>query len=192
MMIQQLVRTRTSERVPVHLPEIIEKSELLMRGKLTQKCVQLCYADFPEVPPVMADPSQITLVLVNLMLNAMQAMLKVKLDRRKITISLETRRSRIRRDLRPRPRAGHSRPEMMEKIFEKFYTTKEDGLGLGLAFSRAYIEQHGGKLWCQIRTRPRLRLPLHPARVPHAVMPAEAEESHAEICGRSEHQAPNL
>jgi signal transduction histidine kinase len=39
--------------------------------------------------------------------------------------------------------------ELREKIFEKFYTTKKEGLGLGLAFSRAYIEEHGGKLWCE-------------------------------------------
>ncbi len=118
-----------------------------MRGKLTQKCVQLDCADFPEVPLVLADPAQITLVLVNLMLNAMQAMLKVKLNRRKITISLHNDDLELI-EVSVRDRGPGIPPEMMERIFEKFYTTKEDGLGLGLAFSRAYIEQHGGQLWC--------------------------------------------
>ncbi len=148
MMIQQFVRTRTSERVPVRLPAIIEQSELLMRSKFRQKCVQLERIHTADIPPVLADPAQITLVLVNLMLNAMQAMLKVRLDGRRITISLQNDEPEFV-EVSVRDQGPGIPPEMIEKVFEKFFTTKEDGLGLGLAFSRAYIEQHGGRLWCE-------------------------------------------
>jgi signal transduction histidine kinase len=148
MMIQQFVKTRFTERIPIQLPEVIKQSELLLRGKLLQRSVQIHFDDPAGIPTVLADPAQITLVVVNLMLNAAQAMANSDLDQRLITVSLHNDNSDFV-EVSLRDRGPGIPSDLKEKIFEKFYTTKKEGLGLGLACSRAYVEQHGGKLWCE-------------------------------------------
>jgi signal transduction histidine kinase len=148
MTIQQFARTRTCERVPIRLEEILKQSELLVRGKLRQKSIQLHFAESPELPPLLADRSQITLVAVNLLLNAAQAMAQTELGNRRISVSVHDHHPEFV-EVSIKDRGQGVPTELKEKIFEKFYTTKKDGLGLGLAFSRSYIEEHGGKLWCE-------------------------------------------
>jgi C4-dicarboxylate-specific signal transduction histidine kinase len=146
--IQQFARSRASERVPIQLREVLKQSELLVRGKLRQKSIQLQFAESRELPLLVADQSQITLVTVNLLLNAAQAMAKTDAGQRRICVSVHDGHPEFV-EVSIQDQGPGVPAELREKIFEKFYTTKKEGLGLGLAFSRAYIEEHGGKLWCE-------------------------------------------
>ena len=164
-MMQQFLRTRTTERVAIHLPQLIEQSSLLVRGKVRQHNIQLDIVNPPQLPLFVVDPTQITIVIVNLLLNAAQAMGKTEPENRRITITLLNDRPDFV-EVSVRDYGPGVAPELAEKIFERFFTTKKDGLGLGLAFSRSYIEQHGGKLWCNPQTHPgcefRFTLPISP------------------------------
>jgi signal transduction histidine kinase len=125
----------------------MQQSELLVRGKLRQKFIQVHFSPPPDIPALWVDPSQITIVLVNLLLNSAYALEETRPEHRSIVVSVKWGDSGFV-EVSFRDNGTGIPSELKEKVFEKFYTTKADGLGLGLAFSRLYIEEHGGKLWC--------------------------------------------
>jgi PAS domain S-box-containing protein len=96
------------------------------------------------VPPVAIDQVQIQQVLINLMRNAMEAMAGSAGDR-----SLTLHVSRDDEAVRVEMRDTGPGLEDGEKIFDAFFTTKESGMGMGLAVSRSIVESHGGRLWAE-------------------------------------------
>jgi signal transduction histidine kinase len=145
--ILEFVKTRSCQKSAVHLADLLEQSELLVRGKLRQSFIQVHFNPPKELPALWADPSQITIVLVNLLLNSAYALQETKPEHRSIVVSAKRDGSGFV-EVSFRDNGTGIPSELKEKVFEKFYTTKSDGLGLGLAFSRLYIEEHGGKMWC--------------------------------------------
>ena len=100
----------------------------------------------PDLAPVQADPIQIEQVVVNLARNALESMQELPEEER--VLSVGTRRcdgQAIEVFVCDRGK-GISGPEM-EKIFEPFFSTKADGLGMGLAISRSIVQAHEGRLW---------------------------------------------
>jgi C4-dicarboxylate-specific signal transduction histidine kinase len=97
------------------------------------------------LPPVKGDRVQLQQVVLNLIINAVEAMSTVAAETRELLISTTRAESEVLitvQDSGPGlPAAG------LERIFEPFHTTKPTGLGMGLSISRSIIEAHGGRLW---------------------------------------------
>ena len=104
------------------------------------------------LPPVLGDRVQLQQVVLNLILNAVEAMASVEPGGRELTVSSEQEHACVRvavRDTGPGIDAAD-----MERVFEAFYTTKASGVGMGLSICRSIIDAHGGRLWAA-RNEPR-------------------------------------
>jgi len=106
-----------------------------------------------ELPRIQCDRVQLQQVMLNLIINAIQSMSGVEDGNRELqisTVSIEPEGVCVAvRD------TGHGlRPESLPCLFEPFYTTKPDGMGMGLSICRSIIEAHGGRLWAT-RCEPR-------------------------------------
>ena len=94
---------------------------------------------------------QLQQVLLNLIVNGMDAMSPVEESRRVLLICGrgETREGRLEALVSVQDAGSGFKPEEMDRLFEAFYTTKSQGMGMGLAISRSIIEAHGGRLWAE-------------------------------------------
>jgi PAS domain S-box-containing protein len=122
--------------------EVIE----LTRGEALKNRVALRTELADRLPVVRGDRVQLQQVVLNLILNAVQAMDEVPDEAREVRITTsESSPDEVRlgvRDTGP----GLS-PDSFSRLFEPFYTTKPDGMGMGLAICRSIVEAHGGRLW---------------------------------------------
>jgi PAS domain S-box-containing protein len=138
---------------PVDLNEAIEEVVALSLGDLQRARVVLRAELDDGLPPVIGDRVQLQQVVLNLLLNAAEAMREVDDRARDLTIRTEVEggdRARVTvRDVG----AGVD-PRSAEKIFDAFYTTKSAGMGIGLSVSRSIIERHHGRLWLEPNSGP--------------------------------------
>jgi C4-dicarboxylate-specific signal transduction histidine kinase len=98
-----------------------------------------------SLPRVQGDRVQLQQVLLNLIINAIEAMRDLGEEERELLISSRSEPDGVSvgvRDAGP----GLS-PESLSRLFEPFYTTKPEGMGMGLSICRSIIEAHGGRLW---------------------------------------------
>jgi signal transduction histidine kinase/CheY-like chemotaxis protein len=126
--------------------EAIEEVVILTQSEVRRKTVALRMELAADLPPVMGDRVQLQQVVVNLILNAIEAMSTVEDRERDLLISTQpgegdevcvaVQDSGIGLD-----------PKNVERIFDAFHTTKPGGLGMGLSISRSIVESHGGRLW---------------------------------------------
>jgi signal transduction histidine kinase len=98
-----------------------------------------------RLPPVLADTIQIQQVLVNLVRNAIEAMVETPRDRRLLRIRTRRRGAHIEVAVQDSGRGIDA--DACERVFESFFTTKSHGLGMGLSISRSIIEMHDGRIW---------------------------------------------
>jgi signal transduction histidine kinase len=96
---------------------------------------------------VEGDRVQLQQVLLNLILNAAEAMGSVEVEARELLISTEQERTGVLVAVRDSGQGID--PAHLERIFEAFYTTKSSGVGMGLSICRSIIDAHGGKLWAE-------------------------------------------
>jgi signal transduction histidine kinase len=100
----------------------------------------------PSLPRVLGDRVQLQQVVLNLLLNGLEAMHMVMDRPRELVIRTQSETSdRVR--VAVQDSGSGIDPELVRRIFEAFYSTKRNGLGMGLSISRSIVEQHGGRLW---------------------------------------------
>ena len=103
--------------------------------------------EFGDLPPVRGDRIYLQQLLLNLLFNAMDAMSGTAPDARRVKVRTAFASDHVRVTVADR---GHGiPPEKLETIFESFYTTKPDGMGLGLSIARSLVRLHGGSIWAE-------------------------------------------
>lgn len=134
----------------VGLNEAIEEVIALVRGELSKHRVTVRTQLAEGLPPVHGDRVQLQQVMLNLILNAIEAMIGVDDEVRELVISTESSAGEGLRVAVSDSGSGIA-PGDRERIFESFYTTKADGVGIGLSICRSIIDVHGGRLWADAR-----------------------------------------
>jgi signal transduction histidine kinase len=132
--------------MPFAIDGAIQEVLALTRTDLHRQGVELHTDLSPQVPLVIGDRVQLQQVLLNLVMNGIQAMAAISGRRRELTISISPAAPE-RVQVTIEDTGPGLDPAIMQRIFDPFFTTKPDGLGLGLSISRSIIEAHGGHLW---------------------------------------------
>ena len=142
--LRHLVRKGDSRREVFDLGMTIEQTRVLVEHERRRRGVHIDVRHEPDLPPVCADRVQVEQILLNLLRNAFHAVGGA--DRRRVWMT--TGRAGTRRvRLTVQDSGPGLAPGSCERVFETFYTTKPNGLGVGLAISRSLAEEHGGRLW---------------------------------------------
>jgi len=120
----------------------------LARSDSSSRKVRLEIDAAPDLPAVMCDPVHLQQVLLNLIINAMDAAESVQAARRRVTVRARSRgASEI--EVAVSDSGPGIPPESLGRLFEPFFTTKGDGMGIGLSISRTLIEAQGGRIWAE-------------------------------------------
>jgi signal transduction histidine kinase len=127
-----------AEALPVQ--EVLKELAALQESHARESNVRIQVITAPNLPPLTADPSHLTQVLLNLMLNGLQAMPQGG------TLTLEAKMSNGNFLIAVSDTGTGIGAENLRRMFEPYFTTKTKGTGLGLAISRRIIESHGGTL----------------------------------------------
>jgi signal transduction histidine kinase len=145
-----LLRRRHLERSPVDLNQSVRDIHAIARMVAERHGANLVLRLGPDLPIVTGDCVQLQQVLLNLIRNAAEAMAKIEPDSRRVVVeTTPTAPNEITVSvIDAGPSIGD---QALDRMFAPFYTTKPDGLGMGLAISRAIVEAHGGRLWVERR-----------------------------------------
>jgi PAS domain S-box-containing protein len=143
--IRQLFKKGTSQRELVDVNEIIQEMIVLLRGETTRYNIFVATDLAADLPQVMADRVQLQQVLMNLMINGIEAMRDTDGKRE---LAIRSRRTQNEEVVLSVSDSGVGLPSQhTEQIFNAFFTTKPHGTGMGLRISRSIIESHDGRLW---------------------------------------------
>lgn len=144
--IRALLKKEPPVNVRLNVNEVIQETVALAQARLRGITLRIELAE--SLPPVSADRVQLQQVLLNLMANAVDAM-KSTSQRQQILHIQTLARMPGMVLVRIRDSGPGLDPNNIGQLFEPFYTTKAQGLGMGLSISRSIIEAHGGHLWAE-------------------------------------------
>jgi len=146
--IRRLLSRAPSEHAACDVNAIVLGVLPLVRSQFDRQSVFLEAALAADVPPVLGDPVQLQQVLLNLLLNAADACARVGIERRRVTArtAVERQGTELRAVVAVTDTGKGIDPSSVARLFEPFYTTKPEGLGMGLSISRSIVARHGGEL----------------------------------------------
>jgi len=144
--IRALLSKREFQLQPLRLDETLTGVVRMVASDALRRGVQISKELQSDLPQVQGDRLQLEQVLLNLILNGMDAMNDAPTSQRQLTLRAKANGPGVVRvsimD------CGHGIPaDRRDRIFESFFTTKKDGMGLGLSIARSIVEAHHGKLW---------------------------------------------
>lgn len=149
--IRAMSRKTDPQSVPVDLREVIEESLALVDREVKRNKIVLDHEYDTEEAEIIGDRVQLQQVIINLIMNGVQAMTNAKCKHRAIFLSLRhSDQGEVCVDVQDSG-PGIS-PECMPKLFNAFYTTKSEGMGMGLSICRSIIDAHGGRIWATSQT----------------------------------------
>jgi PAS domain S-box-containing protein len=155
---------KTTDRKALHINEVVNEVMSLVQHELFSHRVALRLELAPALPPVLADRIQLQQVILNLVINGIEAMQPVTDGPRELVI--RTRQDETDHVLVTVSDCGVGvAAEDVDRLFDAFFTTKSDGMGMGLSICRSIVDAHGGRLSASGNTGPgatfQFTLPMH-------------------------------
>ena len=135
---------RTPRRAPLDINQIIEEVITLLRNELSRNRISLSTDLASDLPRIPGDPVQLQQVLINLVINAIEAMRTSTRLPRKLLIKSVRNTGEVL--VQVQDSGPGIEPQVADRIFETFFTTKAEGTGMGLSICRSIVESHGGRL----------------------------------------------
>lgn len=167
--LREFIAERATEHCPQDLGELVRSVAGLLEGELARNDVT-CTLDLPgDLPEVTVDGIQIEQVVMNLMRNGIEAMETTPPDERKLVVRAE-RGVRSGVTLSVEDTGAGCGDVVPNRIFDPFYTTKPEGMGMGLSISQTIIEAHEGRVFANTRSGGGMSIGFH--------LPTSTEEMH--------------
>ena len=143
--LRSLLKKDTTRFLPLDVNDLIREVVALTQTDALIRHQPIALA--PDLPPVRGDRVQLQQVLLNLVLNGMEAMEAQAPAARRLRI--QTLRAGPGVRVGVQDRGPGLPPDKVETVFDAFFTTKASGMGMGLAISRSIVEAHGGRIWAE-------------------------------------------
>jgi PAS domain S-box-containing protein len=143
--LRSLLKKGETQSETIDVNELVHQAISLLNSETITRRVTIETDLADHLPCLHGDPVQLQQVLLNLIINAMDAMVATPLVARRVTISTRIGRT-ASIEVRVRDRGPGFKPSQNKKLFEPFYTTKDHGLGLGLSICSTIVRAHGGEL----------------------------------------------
>jgi len=162
---RELLRKRPLDRQPLNVNEVTAGVLQLLAAEAARRGVAVETDLAPGLPAVHGDRGHLQQVLLNLLMNGLEAMANTPLARRRLAVRSAQNDGMVEVAVMD---AGHGLDRSQRpRLFESFFTTKKDGMGLGLSLARSIVEAHGGRIWAEDRPGGgatfRFTLPVEPA-----------------------------
>jgi C4-dicarboxylate-specific signal transduction histidine kinase len=162
---RELLRRREPERRPLDIGELVRGVLLLLGRDADRRQVALEPRLVSGLPVVCGDKVHLEQVLLNLLLNGMDAMASTPVPQRRLAVRTARRGGAV--EVAVMDNGPGIPATTLPRLFESFFTTKKDGMGLGLPLARSIVEAHGGRIWAENRPEGgatfRFTLPAEPA-----------------------------
>src|SRR5579864_6413318 len=142
--VRMLFKKGAPQRELVDINEIIREMITLMRSEITRNSISVRTELAEDIPQIMGDRVQLQQVLMNLMINGIDAMREVDGTRR---LTIKSHRENEHLTVSVSDTGVGLPPQHSDQIFNAFFTTKDHGTGMGLRISRSIVESHEGRLW---------------------------------------------
>ncbi|MDM0071791.1 ATP-binding protein [Variovorax sp. J31P207] len=142
--LRSLLARQVVARHPIELNEAVAQGCAMLDAEARRRSIDLVVRAGPSPLQILGDPIQIQQVLINLVLNAMDAVGDLPEDRRKIVVSTVRHADHVTVSVSDR---GHGiEATHLPRLFDSFFSTKRSGMGLGLSISRSIVDAHAGRL----------------------------------------------
>jgi C4-dicarboxylate-specific signal transduction histidine kinase len=151
-----LVKRTPPDKVPLRLADVVDEVVALAAAESVARRVAIRTDVAADLPVVLGDRVQLLQVLLNLIVNGMDAMSTVDERERRLEIRgrADTQDGSPAARISVQDRGIGLHAGQAERLFDAFYTTKPHGMGMGLAISRSIIDFHGGRLWAESNQGP--------------------------------------
>jgi C4-dicarboxylate-specific signal transduction histidine kinase len=143
--IRAFIKKQPAEKYELDVNELIQEALVLAGRELRENQVMLDQQLTRDLPFVLADRVQLQQVLLNLIMNGIEAMAAVT-DRPRL-VGVQSRIDESGEVLVAVSDSGTGISAEVDRVFNPFFTTKANGMGMGLSISRTLVESHGGRLW---------------------------------------------
>ena len=143
--IQGMLKKGEQKRARTDINDLIREVMRLVQGELKNRGVSSRAELADDLPRVLADRTQLRQVILNLIMNAIEAMVSVS-DRARVLRVRSENHSDDGVFVAVEDSGSGIAPEDMDRIFETFFTTKSEGMGMGLSICRSIVESHGGRI----------------------------------------------